>query len=305
MSKFKLDFDISTPARRLVPRVVARCPSEPPKSRSNSHTSDTDSVVVAPDTTDTSRRTDAAEESSAPKKVTSGKQNGKDNTQKKKKKQKGTRIPVIFVQLLGLGIALVVFSSSFSLPKPRTTLRTSRRVCVPQTLPVHSVVCQNHCRRLGHTECVVEFETAECADALQSVHFHFADGSTRRVPAVYQRLSNSTMFALEGDRAVFQPTRCKAHTSAVVVQSNAPNAEKTLRNHVVWIAEPTSKSFRVVRNGVHVLADVSAGFVVDRCTATFCVYKLETRCKGHVSTQIIAVGENGKESHAETFVYCD
>ena len=295
MSKFKLDFDISTPARRLVPRVVARCPPELPKSRSNSQTSDPESVL-APDAKETDRC-----DASAPR--TPAKENKNDAD---KKPKKGTRIPVFVVKLVVLGLFLI--GSTFLLTPPARVRRSHvlRRHCVTQTHPVPSVVCHNDCRRLGHTECVVEFESTECADRLRSVHFHYADGSTRRVPAMYQRLSNSTMFAIEGDRAVFQPAQCQAQTSAVVVQSASTPSFGRLQSHVVWIAPFTSKSFRVVRNGVHVLAEISAGFVLDRCAPqkSFCVYKLETRCDGHLSTQVIAVDDDGTESHVETFVYC-
>lgn len=298
MSKFKLDFDISTPARRLVPRVVARCPSEAPKSRSSSQTSETENQPLPPETKNADR------DDASTSRATSEEARDSDN----KSTQKGTRIPLFLVKLILLGVLLV--TSTFLLAPPaRVELpRTTRRRCTTLSQPVHAVVCYNHCRRLGHTECVAEFETDICAEQVQSVHFHYADGSTRRVPAMYQRLSNSTMFALEGNRAVFQPTRCKAKTSAVLVRSVSESAYQLLQSHVVWIAPRTSKSFRVVRNGVHVLAEVSAGFVLDKCASResrLCVYKIETRCEGHVSTQVIVVAEDGTESHAETFVYCD
>lgn len=301
MSKFKLDFDISTPARRLVPRVVSRCPPDVPKSRSNSQVSDPEDGT-APEARDTDRHTDGAVSA----KDTHGA--SEERLEKKKnKKKKGTRIPVFAVQVFAVTVFLL-FSAGWLAPQKKApSIRVSRHDCVTQTNPVHSVVCLNHCRRLGHTECVVEFETAECADLLQSVHFHFADGRTRRVPAVYQRLSNSTMFAIEGDRAIFQPTRCRAHTSAVVVQSVTSNAKDKLRSHVVWIASDAYKKFRIVRNGASVLAEISADFVRDRCLpkASYCVYKLETRCEGHLSTQVVAVGDDGEEARVETFVYCD
>lgn len=305
MSKFKLDFDISTPARRLVPRAVARCPSESVGSAADApRIISQDCESQPPDIVVGNRQHKSAPShcgSDPAKQCTTSKSPQSKTT--KQKKRKGTRIPVKYAVLFV--VTVVGLFSLTLLPAPNPSLRShsAQYACQQRSSPLPIVTCINHCGQ--NDRCVAKFETAECARRIHSVHFHYNDGRTRRVPALYQRVSNTTMFLVEGDRAVFQQADCKATMGGVVLQSEKEaNRLLRLQSHVVWIAPSKSTRFRVTTDTGSVLAEIDGKVVKDMCSGSICVYKLEVRCQQSANMHVFALDQGKYDLRVESFLYC-
>jgi hypothetical protein len=265
MSKFKLDFDISKPVHRLAKRVPCPpVPSSPPPPVS----------VPAVDKDDV-------------------------NDDKQRAAPKGLRIPKRYVYAAFAGSLLLYFALHISQPPPATQLRRRNMCRYNHATPIPPlVVCQNHCQS---DVCVAQFDTVACADRVQTAHYHYPDGHTQLVPALYERVPNTSMFFVRGNSAVFQPAYCQAKTQAVVVHE--PDASQQLHAHLVWTAPPTTTRFRLVRADTgKTLAELDAHFVQDRCNADHCVYKLETHCPRPFATHVLSVDT---DTPAPTFLFCE
>lgn len=293
MSKFKLDFDIGEPVRRIAKRVP--CPSgDAPRPPAPKTPSTSPPAPVDPrrrDSRDFVEKPSADDEDDDKDDGTHG------------NRGKGLRVSRRQLGLaIGGGLLFWVFWWCVRPSAPATSrLRPQRNACrqrhTPPLAPV--VVCQNHCR--GTDVCVARFDTPACADRVQTVHYHSPDGTTRRIPAAYERVPNSSMFFVRGDSAVFQPARCQAQTHAVVV--HRPDAAQRLHAHLAWTAPPASTRFRLVRADTgETLAELDAHFVQDRCNADHCVYKLETHCPRPFATHVLSVDTG---TPAPTFLFCD
>lgn len=286
MSQFKLDFDISEPVRRLAKRVPCP-PVSPPRAPARDPPHDPPRIVApAP-------RQHA--NPVAPADPVAPDDDGKA------KSPRGLRIPARYVYAAVLGTVLVYFALHTTPAPPDARLRRRRNVCryrhAPPVPPL--VVCQNHCQ--GSDVCVARFDSVACADRVQTAHYHYPDGSTQLVPALYERVLNTSMFFVRGNSAVFQPAYCQAKTQAVVVHE--PEASEQLRAHLVWTAPPASTRFRLVRADTgKTLAEIDAHFVQDRCNADHCVYKMETHCPRPFATHVFSVD---KETPTPTFVFCE
>lgn len=340
MSKFKLDFDISSPnpVRRLVPRVHVNCPQDspvppPPKPRASQSTPNATlrSTTLAPPVVESHRRQETTTPLAA--KTVLSKSTAPPTlfarvrawaTGAPKPTGKGLRVPISFVcatLLLFLFFAWVHLASAPS-HSARTTKRTKRtaslrkgkagHVCLRHTSVVPSVTCENTCAK-GQT-CVAQFASAACADSVQSMHVHYADGRTERMPAVYRRVPNTTMFFLgAGDRTTFQPAACRVQLSAVFAPPTQTQAA-ALRKHLVWLAPASAKTFRVFQDSggataedLDHVATVDAHLVQDRCVQAekpYCVHKLEMQCRNRPVHVFSVDPEGGQQTRLTTFVYC-
>ena len=307
MSDFRdltLDFDISTPVRRLVPRAAHPCPAvtrtEPSPSVSSTVSVGSDESAKTP--------TGAAEAPvNTPPRVL---RTARAHVPKKTASvpvRRGLRIRKRTLYIwIGCVLGLWLLGRPSSRPQKRA-LRATKHACTRHPSPAFTATCQNHCA--GGT-CVAEFATLACADAVRSVHVHYASGAVQRVPALYQRVPNTTMFFTgSGNRVTFQPARCDVRMGAVVVQPPETDAIAKLRSHIVWIAAATSKTFRVLRGDGSLVAEVDAHLVQDTCAPahapTYCVYKLEMQCQHRdAAMHVFALDESGDKSRANTFIYC-
>lgn len=274
MSKFKLDFNISDLPRRPQP-----CPSlltqRGPKLAPVSEPPEKSAPEEADPVEDLHER---------PKEV---------NETKPRRLPRFVGVFVAFVTTAGI---VLVLSASYG------TQATQRaRLCKSRA---NTVTCQPKCSNRGAcTNQLAVFASNACADAIHSLHFHFADGRTRRVPAMYQRVPNSTMFVVGGDRVVFQPASCKAELRSVVVQPPGTK-EGALHSHIVWIAAQKATRFVLRREGASI-ADLSAAVVKDRCVSPrHCTFKLPVHCDTFTPARVFAVDGEGAETEADSFLFC-
>ena len=345
MSQFKLDFDISSPnpVRRLVPRVLAACPRDepltrnpprpppprPPPQRRASNISGApvqpiDKHSVAPPPVDLHRRPEGCQGGTAAVAKPTGARRLACLAGTPTPSGKGLRIPA---PVVGVVIVLCLWCTRARLSTPSSPASDPRHlvgrarglrkaggaghVCLRHSTAMPTVTCENTCGA-GHT-CVAQFPSSACADNVQSMHVHYADGRTERMPAVFQRVPNTTMFFLgAGDRTTFHPAACRVQLSAVFVPP-AQTQTSALRAHLVWLAPATAKTFRVLEDSAtgnhdpeHV-ATVDANLVRDRCVQAdvpYCVHKLEMHCHERPLHVFAVDPGGGKDTRLTTFVYC-
>lgn len=315
MSDFKdftLDFDISTPVRRLVARPAHPCPAAADPAAPATQT-----AAPAAQAAETAQTAPAADRPAPPRVVRTTRgartaappppDHAADGAKPHPPARRGLRVRKrTLYLLLGCAVGLWLLRRP-ARRSPSRALRAAKHACTRHPPPATTATCQNHCA--GGT-CVAEFATLACADAVRSAHFHYPSGAVRRVPALYQRVPNTTLFFTgEGDRVTFQPAECAVRMGAVVVHAPETDASARLRSHLVWIAAADAKTFRILRGDDTLVATVDAHLVEDTCAPlhapTYCVYKLEMQCHYRdADMHVFAVDHTGAETRANTFVYC-
>lgn len=293
MSKFKLDFDISS-HRRLAPRKT--CTST--------------STVVAPE--DRSANQVSPERKAKPP----------AETAKAKKDPKpadaSTKLPAQAASIVSISslpsrtklfFAVVVAFATFTylfLNLNVPLAQQSRKVTISRCTTRNSAVtCQSACGLRGNcrTPQIVSFATKQCADGVHTVHLHGDGTGPRRVPAFYLRVPNTTMFEFSGDRGIFRPASCQAEMRNVVLRSAPMPAKWTMSGYLWWVSGDFADSFDIVR-GSKVIAELDASVVLQRCySSTHCVFKLPMECGVARQAHVFYKTPAGQE-RAETFVFC-
>lgn len=296
MSKFKLDFDISS-HRRPAPRKT--CTS-------------TAAAATAETSEDRSANQVSPERKAKPATETA-------------KAKKGTKLADALTELPSKGaliysdfsfpsgtklfFALVVAFATFTYLFFNLNVvraQRNRRVTISRcTTRNNAVTCQSACELRGtcKTPQVVSFATKQCADGVHTVHLHDGGKGPRRVPAFYLRVPNTTMFEFTGDRGIFRPASCQAEMRNVVLRAAPMPAKWTLSGYLWWVSGKSAVAFDVVR-GTKVIAELDASVVLQRCySSTHCVFKLPMECgvarQAHVFCQTPA-----GQKRVETFVFC-
>lgn len=175
----------------------------------------------------------------------------------------------------------------------------------------NAVTCQSACGVRGNcnTPRVVAFASKKCADEVHTVHLHDAGGATRRIPAFYLRVPNTSMFEFSGDRGIFRPASCQAEMHDVFLRA-IPETQ-TLQGYLWWVTGKSAHSFDVVR-GTKIVAELDASVVLHRCySEAHCVFKLPMACSvakeahvfGQSAPQSASQSASGQKK-AETFVFC-
>lgn len=297
MSNFKLDFDIST-HRRPAPRKT--CVST--------------SAAVAPEDCSANRvcLDRKAESPAVP------------GSPPRKETNPAGSLPAVPLKVASLGVSLqalsipskarfifaliVAFAISTYLLVNLYVLRapTKRGVTISRcNVHNNAVTCQSACELRGNcrTPQIVSFATKQCADGVHTVHLHSSGEGSRRVPAFYLRVPNTSMFEFTGDRGIFRPAACKAEIRNVVLRTTPKPTQRTLSGYLWWVSGKQAVRFNVMR-GTKVVAELDASVVLQRCySSTHCVFKLPMDCGVAKKAHVLGQTSLGQKK-AETFVFC-
>ncbi len=289
MSNFKLDFDIST-HRRPAPRRTCTSSSENIEDRSATQApperkAPTEFLTVSAETKPADSLTEVPAKVASIYSVLSF--------------PKGYKF--VFALILAFATFTYLLSNLYVLQaRPKREVTISR--CNTHN---DAVTCQSACKLRGDCKApqIVSFETKKCADGVHTVLLHNAGEETRRVPAFYLRVSNTTMFEFTGDRGIFRPASCQAEMRNVVLR-NAPIPTKAaLSGYLWWVSGESAVGFDVVR-GAKIIAELDASVALDKCySPTHCVFKLPMECRVAKEVHVFSRTSSG-EKKAETFVFC-
>lgn len=296
MSKFKLDFDISS-HRRAVPRNTCktRKPTGPTGPTERSAGDDPDDPANPDDSDDSDDASDTTKLSvhtttpSAPFEFTVP-----------------LSLPRLSLRFL-FGF-IVVFAGAVCLfPILYVHDTTGKHAVTISRCNKHNnaVTCQSACGVRGNcnTPRVVSFDTKRCADEVHTVHLHDVGGAARRVPAFHLRIPNTSMFEFVGDRGIFRPADCQAEMRDVLMRAAPTPETQSLQGYLWWISGKSVHSFDVVR-GTKIIAELDASVVLHRCYSnTHCVFKLPMPCRVAKEAHVFGQDSPGQKK-AETFVFC-
>ena len=293
MSNFKLDFDIST-HRRPAPRKTCTSTSTVavPKDRSANQVPPEQKAKTLVKTLTVYEETKSADSlAEAPARVAS--------IGSTLSFPKGYKF--VFALILAFATFTYVLSNLYVLQA-----QAKRKVTISRcNTHNNAVTCQSACKLRGNckTPQIVSFETKQCADGVHTVLLHNAGEETRRLPAFYLKVPNTSMFEFTGDRGIFRPASCRAEMRNVVLRAAPMPAEESLSGYLWWVSGESAVSFNVVR-GTKVVAELDASVVLQRCySSTHCVFKLPMECRIAKEAHVFGRTSSGQKK-AETFVFC-